>query len=272
MYLEYWKLKEMPFENTPDPRFLYLSPQHKEGLMRLVYVIKAQKGAGLLTGMYGCGKTVLVKELLNQLEKDKYLIVYINNPMLTMAELMISIGKELGISDFSSSPSSPILMNLVYDSIKNKLLEYAHLAKEVVIIIDEAHLVTNRWILESIRLLLNFQFREKFLLTLLLVGQQELRVTIDENQSLAQRISIGYHLGPLPREEMDKYILHRLEVAQHAQPIFTDKAIDVIYAHAGGIPRAINRLCDMCLFTGWVKNTQNVDQATAQEAIETLGI
>jgi len=271
MYEEYWNLNECPFENTPDPRFLYYSPQHKEGLSRLLYIVERRKGAGMLTGVFGCGKTVLGQALFNALNKNIYQIAFINNPHLKSVELLRAIARQLGAEDL---PKKITEMSTDYflEVIDNILTNNVKDGKETLVIIDEAHVIDDMDAFEELRLLLNFQLENRFLLTLLLMGQPELRERVRKNKQLAQRIAMGYHLEPLSQKETGIYITHRLEVAGGKISIFTKQALKPIYDNSGGIPRRINQICDTCLITGFQYGAKIIDEKIVNEAVETLGV
>ena len=271
MYEEYWGLSEMPFENTPDPRFLYYSPQHEEGLSRLLYVVERRKGAGMLTGIFGCGKTVIGQALFNALNKNIYQIAFINNPHLKSVELLRAIARQLGaeklpekITEMSTDHFLEVIGNILVNNVKD--------GKETLVIIDEAHVIDDMEVFEELRLILNFQFENRFLLTLLLMGQPELREKIRKNKQLAQRIAVGYHLEPLSKKEIGGYIAHRLEVAGRKRFIFTEQTLKPIYENSGGIPRRINQICDMSLITGLNYEAKIIDEKIVNEAVESIGV
>ncbi len=271
MYEEYWGLSEMPFENTPDPRFLYYSPQYEEGLSRLLYVVERRKGAGMLTGVFGCGKTVLGQALFNALNKNIYQIAFVNNPHLKSVELLRAIARQLGAENLPEKITEMSTDHFL-QVIGNILLNNAKDGKETLVIIDEAHVIDDIDVFEELRLLLNFQVENRFLLTLLLMGQPELRERIRKNKQLTQRIAMGYHLAPLSQDETWVYITHRLEVTGGRRSIFTEQAIEPVYDNSGGIPRRINQICDMSLVTGFAKRADKVDEGIVQEAVASLGV
>lgn len=264
MYEEYWGLTEKPFLNTPDPRFLYYSAQHEEVLSRLLYAIQEGVGAALLTGVFGCGKTVIAYVVLKELSGEKYKTALISNPRLDETDLLRMIAHHLGTIE------PPVRKTDVLNNIQDILLNNARNGKGSVIIIDEAHSIDSDSVFEEIRLLLNFQLENKFLLTLLLMGQPELKQKVDKNIQLEQRISIKCHLEGLNAEGTKNYIYHRLEVANLKEPIFTKEAISSIHKHAGGIPRRINRLCDLCLLAGFAKKVKKIDEDIVKEEIKGL--
>lgn len=264
MYLQYWKLKEKPFENTPDPRFLYHSPQHEEGFSRLIYVVREGKGAGLLTGTYGCGKTLLGHSLMKELESDIYRVAFLTNPRLDDIEMLRMILHLLGSSDVPTRKADVLmaLEQIFYSNLRE--------GRKTVITIDEAHTIEDNSIFEELRLLLNFQTDSQFLLTLLLLGQPELKSKIESNKQFNQRIAMRYHLEGLNPEETASYVHHRLLIAGTKSQIFDEEAITMIFARSGGIPRRINQICDMSLLTGMTRKSQSIDESVIREAVESL--
>ncbi len=264
MYTQYWGLQRKPFDNTPDPEFLYYSSQHEEALARLLYAIKERKGLAVLSGVFGCGKTVLGQVLLRELSEDRYRIGFINYPLFSHVEFLLAIVRSLGSYDLPTKKTE-VLVNFVLDNLNNILLNNARDGKDSVIIIDEAHAIEDSQIFESLRLLLNFQLPDRFLLTLVLSGQPELREKLEFHKQLAQRIAIKCHLTNLDLKDSIGYIIHRLKVAGREEPIFTKEAMEAIYEHTSGIPRRINRLCDMCLLSGFAKNLSQINESVILE-------
>lgn len=264
MYKTYWNLEEMPFENTPDPRFLYRSPQHEETLARMLYAIQYRKGGALITGVFGCGKTLLVQALLDEISQERYKTAIINNPQLEYVELLRAIVRSLKTIELPQKKtelSADYLLEILGQILQNNMRD----GKETVIIIDEAHIIQDEHVFEELRMLLNFQLRERFLLTLLLLGQPELKQKIEDNKQLEQRIAIKYHLDVLVLENTKRYIQHRLTVAGQTKQIFTDGAIRLIQEHSGGIPRRINHICDLCLLSGFSKKASLIDEEIVRQ-------
>ncbi len=271
MYTQYWGLQKKPFDNTPDPDFLYRSSQHEEALARLLYAIQERKGLAVLTGVFGCGKTVLGQELLKELNEDRYRISFINYPLLSHEEFLLAIAKSLG-ADNLPTKKSEVLINFVLDSLNGILLNNARDGKDSVIFIDEAHVIGDSQIFESLRLLLNFQLPDRFLLTLILSGQPELREKLEINKQFSQRIAIKCHLTNLDLKNTVDYIVHRLKIAGRDEPVFTKEAMRSIYENTSGIPRRINRLCDLCLLAGFAKGLNLIDEAIVSEETKDLGV
>jgi type II secretory pathway predicted ATPase ExeA len=269
MYEKYWGLTEKPFENTPDPRFLYYSKEHEEGLSRLLYAVGEGKGVAMLTGVFGCGKTLLGRALLKELDRDVYRTAFIANPYLSYEELLMHIVYNLGGKDLPNRKTE-VLVNVVLERLSEILYNNMRDGKKTVIIIDEAHVIRDRQVWEELRLILNFQLEDRFLLTLLLLGQPELKELIDSNKQFVQRIAIKCHLESLNEEETKRYILHRLSVAGREQLIFTDEAYEIIYKKSSGIPRRINHICDLALFSGFGKELSIIGEDVIKDVSKDL--
>jgi type II secretory pathway predicted ATPase ExeA len=260
MYLEYWGLHTKPFQNTADPRFLCLSEQHQEALIRLKYAVQEFRACALLTGVFGSGKTLLAQALMDGLTRDQFNAAFIFNPQLSPVELLREIIYHLGVHDRIPEQKTDILHRLT-----EILTDNDNEGRHTVIIIDEAHLIEDRLILEELRLLMNFQKRDKFLITLILVGQPELREKINQLKAFEQRISIRFHLKGLKPEETKIYILHRLKVAGAGREIFEESTFHQIYESSGGLPRRINQICDLALLTGFGMKAPLINEALVRE-------
>jgi general secretion pathway protein A len=256
MYTDYWKLTIKPFENSPDPRFLYHSAQHDEALMRLLYSIQSSKGAALLTGEYGCGKTLLMHTIVSELSSGQFNIAYLTNPRWSATELIQEILYQLEIT-----PEGTKRIEMLH-SLNDSLFESVRAGKHTIIIVDEAQIIGDYETFEELRLLLNFQLNDRFLLTLFLVGQPELNDIVKKIPQLNQRIAIRYHLQRFTYEETKAYILYRLSVAGRSTPIYTEEAYKEIYNHTQGTPRNINNICDLSLVIGFGKHLENIDADT----------
>lgn len=264
MYATYWGLTEKPFENTPDPRFLYASPEHEEGLTRLLYGVRERKGAVMLTGVFGCGKTLLGYTLFRELEKDIYNTAFVINPRMDELDLLRFITHELGGKEMPAKKADVLVL------LKEILTNNVRDGKESVILIDEAQTIENPMVFEEIRLLLNFQLAERFLVTVILLGQPELAELIKSNKQLSQRIAIRYHLEPFHAEETKGYVTHRLAVAGRSTPVFDAEALSLLHLRSGGIPRRINQIADMALFVGCSQDKKIIDKALLEESIQGL--
>lgn len=262
MYCAHWQLKEPPFENVPDSRFVYLSTHHEEALMRLVYTVTGRKGACLLTGEVGCGKTTISCLLREKLRDKSYQIAMVNNPNLQTTELLREILTLLNVDVDAKADK----LNLLH-SLRQKLLDNLHRGIDSIIIIDEAHLIRTEESFEELRLLLNHHLDNRFLLTLILAGQPELKDQIRKIPQLSQRIPIRYHLQPFNFVDTCKYIQFRMHQAGGRPKIFTAGAAKKIFSGSDGIPRRINTICDLSLLSGFIDRSIKIDEAMINKVI-----
>ncbi|MBI5025317.1 MAG: AAA family ATPase [Nitrospirae bacterium] len=266
MYETFYGLKRKPFTRTPDPRFLFYSKAHEEALARLQHGVE-EKDMMLLTGDVGCGKTTLSRALMNSLN-EQYRIISIVNPRLTPSQFLRTIARRLDIE------SSQVFKNDVIEAIYEKVYDDYKRGITPVIIIDEAHLIPYKETFEEIRLLTNFQLDESNLLSLILIGQPDLRKRLEQRSylSLRQRISLRYNLGPLNAEEVKEYLSHRLRIAGRTDPVFTDAAIAAIYRHSRGIPRNINNIASYSLLVGFEKEMQLIPVEIIYDISHEMGL
>ena len=267
MYATHWNFNEKPFENTPDPRFMYYSKQHLEAVTRLLYAVSEKKSAAILTGEYGSGKTVISRIVANRLirEEKHYNVALIVNPAITSLEILKEVLYQLGGEATREDQKIDVLHRL-NDRLYRNMSEGRH----TVIIIDEAQTIKERQVFEEIRLLLNFQSDDRFLLTLLLLGQPELKEKVAVIPQLEQRFAVKYHLTNLNLEETINYIEHRLKTAKKVDRIFTDSAYEIIYEASEGIPRKINNICDISLMSGFTKKLDKIDANIIRAVAEDL--
>lgn len=265
MYEAYYGLKMKPFSKTPDPRFLYMSKAHAEALARLQYGVE-EKEFMLLTGEIGSGKTTLSRALIDSLNSF-HQIVLIINPRLSPASLLKIIA--LGINVDKPSRSKNDILEDIYDSLYNLYKE----GKVPVIIIDEAQLIPGKETFEELRLLTNFQLDDTNLLSLVIIGQPDLRKRLEGKayQSLRQRIGLLYHLGGLNEDEVSAYISHRIAVAGREERIFSGDAIRSVHRHSGGIPRKINNICSYALLEGFGRGVNLIDEEIVEDVSYELG-
>lgn len=253
VYEQYWGLKAPPFQNVPDPIFFFLSARHREGLARLLYAIRHNKGAALLVGDVGCGKTTLSRALILQLAEDKYDVGLITNPSLRGNDFLEEIDLQLGIRPACNSKAA------ILRALNDRLLANVRDGKDTVLIVDEAHSIRDPDVFEELRMLLNFQLNDRFLLTLILMAQPEINEIIGRIKQLEQRIAIRYSLAPLEQAETGPYITYRLQKAGAKRALFSEEALQNVWQLTQGVPRRINTLCDLCLLEGYASRTQTVD-------------
>ena len=263
MYLEYWGLTKFPFENVADPYFFYLSESHEEALSRLLYGSRMRKGGVMLTGDIGCGKTMVSKVYTNKLMEEGYGVILLTNPPLGPVEFLQEILYQMGVEKLPDSRTKLLqLLNkhMVYNMEQNK---------ETIVIIDEAQIL-NEETFEEARLLLNFQNKDRFFLTLVLIGQNELKAKISHLAQLYQRIAIRYHLRPFHFLDTAKYILFREKKAGLTKNIFTTEAIKQVYEYSQGVPRKVNSVCDLSLLVAFNKKRKVIDSGMIKSVVDDL--
>jgi len=241
MYEQYFGLDSKPFTITPDPRYLFMSDRHTEGLAHLLYGVTDSGGFIQLTGEVGTGKTTLIRALLEQLPK-KIEIALIMHTQISAREFLLEICNELKVKIVGTNVID--IVNLL----NQYLLEQYSNGRRVILLVDEAQNLSTE-VLEQLRLLTNLETAQKKLLQIILIGQPELRDVLAKNKlsNLAQRITARYHLEPLSRLETALYIDHRLKISGATTQIFDKKAKNEIFKFSSGIPRLINVICDRAL-------------------------
>ena len=267
MYDKYFGLSDKPFSIAPDPRYLFMSDQHREALAHLVYGVGEGGGFVMLTGEVGTGKTTVCRCLLEQIPVTTR-IAFILNPKLSATELLATACDELAIS----YPDKPTLKQL-NDALNGFLLRSHAAGLKIVLMIDEAQNLSAE-ILEQIRLLTNLETNKEKLLQIILIGQPELKDMLAKHElrQLAQRITARFHLRPLTVGECESYILHRLEVSGFNDSLFDNKAIQELYKRTGGIPRLINIICDRAMLGAYAKNRKQIGaNVVKQAANEVMG-
>jgi type II secretory pathway predicted ATPase ExeA len=261
MYAEYYGLAEKAFVKTPDPRFLFLNEVYEEALERLLYAVEEMELA-LLTGEVGSGKTLLTRALVDRLG-DRYEVGMILNPRLSPRQFLRTTARDLGV------PNPSFHTNDVLDQIHERLLALDEKGRAAVVIVDEAHLIPGKPTFEEIRLLTNFQLDDRNLITVVLVGQPELRERLRHRtyRALTQRLGAEFHLTPLTLEDACEYVRHRLKIAGSTRQLFDDEALAVLHEASGGIPRVLNHLASQALIEGMARGVEQVDAAIARAAM-----
>lgn len=260
MYEAYWGLSQSPFRNVPDPAFFCPLPAHQDALERLLYAVQYGKGGVVITGEAGCGKSTLSRVFLLKLDEEKYDVGLIINPSLPPDELLYEIALQLDLSPASSQRVA------LFRALSEHLLTNAEEGRATVLIIDEAHLIRDEAVFEDLRMLLNLQANDRYLLSLVLIGLPILRTTLDGLDAFSQRMAFRLSLEPPNEEETAQYIDFRLKKAGATKRIFTEDAIRAIYKESGGIPRNVNKICDICLYEGQRRKAQEVSASLVRVA------
>jgi general secretion pathway protein A len=263
--LEFYGLKQAPFDLVPNPRFLFHSGKHREALNHLLYGIRERKGFVQLTGEVGAGKTTLCRAMLEQLN-GQFSTALILNPVLNSTELMKLIATEFGLSIQGCDRLDTVA------AISEFLVKQTERGRESVLIIDEAQNLTED-LLEQIRLLSNIETDDRKLLQIVLLGQPELRERLNSPRlkQLRQRITVRYHLASLTRTEMAQYIQHRLELAgAMGVPYFSKPALWRVFRYSRGTPRLINAICDKALLAGFIEQSDRITYRMVARAVREL--
>ena len=269
MYKDYYKLDSEPFNITPDPKFLYMTPRHRDALNHLLYGVRQRKGFICLTGEVGAGKTTLCRALLNELG-PQYHTALILNPMLTGTQLLRAIVQEFSIASKRTD-------RLGYLTLLNKhLLALNSVGHEAVLIIDEAQDMPDDT-LELTRLLSNLETDSHKLLQIVLLGQEELRTKLAKPafRQLAQRITVRFHLGRMTAKDTEAYIRHRLAIAggmdqQSPSVQFDSGAIREVFRFSRGTPRLINAVSDKAMLAGFAYGSPKINRRMVRIAIKEL--
>lgn len=267
MYKEFFGLEDTPFTLTPDPRFIVFTPSYNEVLASLYYGLENAKGLVVLTGEVGTGKTTALRWILRRLDSS-VLAAYVFNPRLSIDEFYHHVTQMLGIKDWSNKAELLQVMG--------KVLEERHRrGLRTVLIIDEAHELSE-YVLEEIRLLMNFESDNAKHLQIVLTGQPELREKLNQPnlRQLKQRVALRCKMHALPTtDEVERYITERLLIAGSEQPnIFTPGAIDFIYQCSEGIPRQINNLCDNAMLAAYAAGEQIISRQIIEEVADNLDL
>jgi general secretion pathway protein A len=268
MYEAYFGLKENPFTLSPDPRYLYLSPQHREALNCLIYGIGEKKGFIVVTGGIGAGKTTLCRALLADMD-GMTASALIFNPALSDMELLKTINQEFGIRIVGRGTRKRYI-----DALNTFLLQNFAAGKNAVLIIDEAQNLSHS-VLEQIRMISNLETVREKLIQIILLGQPELRrlLALPSLRQLNERITVRYDLKPLAREDVRHYIEHRLATAgaDKGSSSFTAGSYDLIYYLSRGIPRRINAICDRALLIAYGRDLRTIDRRLVRAAVRDIG-
>lgn len=262
MYEAFYGLKEKPFSIQPDPDFLFFSKRHSLAFTMLQYGIQNRAGFSVICGDIGCGKTTLIRHLLNALGPELTVgLVYNTHP--DIADLLEWVMLAFGLPSEGLSPVAR------YDSFQRFLISEYGAGRRVLLIVDEAQNL-NAGALESLRMLSNINADKDQLLQVILVGQPQLRDVLQQPalQQFSQRVAVDFFIPPLATDEVSRYVVHRLRVAGREKPLFSNEALALIAQASKGIPRRINILCDLTLVYGFGSDVQTIDAALVDEVLD----
>jgi general secretion pathway protein A len=265
MYLELFKLHELPFRLSPDPQFLYLSKQHARAKAYMESTIWFTDGFVVITGEIGAGKTTLIETFLHELQTD-VMVAQINQTQLTPTAFLQTVLVQFGFSPFNMKKPE------VLATLNQFLMEQHDAGRKVLLIVDEAQNLSYR-VLEEIRMLSGVETAKEKALRIILAGQPELNEKLNSPElvQLTQRVRLRFHLTALTKAETMAYIDHRLEVAgAEGRRIFAEETYPIIYKYTGGVPRLINTLCDTCMMAAFGRDQDSVTMADLDAAIREL--
>lgn len=269
MYEHYWQLDSNPFENDADPNAFFRSETHQSSLLKLRYLIENRKGVGVMVGGSGLGKSYLVRILERQLDESIGPFVHLVFPQLSAAELLACVAIELGAPQQSVGSDEAGLDRTVRE-IESLLKRHCEQDRHPVIIVDEAHLIDDVQVFQALRLLLNFQRNQRHAFSLIFVGQRELLQTIRRVGQLEERLSVKCLVRPLTADETAAYVLRRMTAAGAQREIFAASAMRPLFELSAGIPRRINRLCDMALLVGFADESPVITPEQIEAVAEEL--
>jgi general secretion pathway protein A len=265
MYLELFKLHELPFRLTPDPAFLYLSKHHARAKAYMESTIWFTDGFVVITGEIGSGKTTLIETFLKELEKD-VVVAQINQTQVSALEFLQSVLVQFGFQPFRMKKAELLA------TLNAFLVEQYANGRRVLLIVDEAQNLSNK-VLEEIRLLSGVETTKEKVLRIILAGQPELNDKLNSPLmvQLAQRIRLRFHLTALSKSDTAAYIQHRLEVAgSQGRQIFDPETFPLVFRYSGGIPRLINTLCDTAMMAAYAQDRDAVMVEDVRAAVEEL--
>jgi type II secretory pathway predicted ATPase ExeA len=261
MYERFYKFHTHPFALTPDPAFLFRSRQHDMALTLMEYGLESRAIFGLLTGAIGTGKTTLLRHLLNSIGPD-LTVGLISNTHSSFESI-----HPWAVSAFSIVPTDSSETAL-YEALITFFEDQHKLGRRSVLVVDEAQNLP-LGVLEQLRLLSNVNSNRNLLLQVMLVGQPELRLTLQRPEllQLAQRISADYHLNSLREPETVAYVQHRIRAGGGDPALFAPEALELVHVQTSGVPRLINQLCDMALVYGYAVKQTTIDAALVAEVL-----
>ena len=265
MYLETFKLRELPFRLSPDPQFLYLSRAHARAKSYMESTIWFTDGFVIITGEIGSGKTTLIESFLRQLDSD-VVVAQISQTQVSAVEFLQSVLVQFGFSPFKMKKAELIA------TLNSFLIEQYAAGRKVLLIIDEAQNLSLK-VLEEIRLLSGIESTKEKVLRIILAGQPDLNEKLDSPElvQLAQRVRLRFHLGALSKDDLRSYVVHRLEIAgANGRAIFAEETFAEIYKFTGGVPRLVNTLCDTAMMAAYGEDRDQVTLREIQSALTEL--
>ncbi len=268
MYQDYWKLEKKPFGNSTSAVSYYPSDAHQGAALKLRYCVENRRGAAVLAGAAGLGKSLLIETLFRQIPDGYTPQVKVVFPQMAPDQLLAYLADEIAGTDTTAAARTA---DACVRRIRNQLNKNTRSGSHAIVVVDEAHLLRDQGAHEMLRLLLNFETDGELDLTLILVGQPQLLAHVERMPGLDERIGVKCLLRPFSADETASYVSHRLTAAGSNRDLFTDGALRTLHELSLGIPRRINRLCDLTLLIGFAEGQSEITvddvRAVAQEMV-----
>jgi len=266
MYQEYFKLNNLPFENSPDPEFFFMGYRYREILALMIHGVVSRKGLICISGPIGSGKTTLATVLTGYLPADA-IVINMTHPKASPGEMRTYLARQLGVVEF---PDTPLLQT---ETIRQELIKFDNADRHCVLIIDESQYMSDA-LMQEIVVLTNLETPQRKLIQILMLGQKEFIAKLNrpELRQLKHRIFVTRTLTAMDAEQTFQYISYRLQIADGDPDIFSEDALEQIFKYSGGIPRLINRLCDAALLGAFTSRKQGVEEEDVRNANIDLGM
>jgi general secretion pathway protein A len=267
MYCDFFGFSEKPFTITPNPRYIYLSSNHREAFVRLLYGIDNNLGFIVMTGEVGTGKTTVLRTLLTKLDPERYCSALIFNPCVSLEQLLENVCREFDIQRTAQGNCSHL------ELLNSFLIDQHAVGRIVVLVIDEAQNLAPE-VLEQLRMISNLETEQDKLIQIILAGQPELNDVLARNdlRQLNQRVAVRCNLTPMNFRDAAEYISHRLKISGCRIPrLFSQAAVKRIYRFSHGIPRLINIVCEQALVLAWTRESTVITSAIAGKVIRDVG-
>lgn len=257
MYEDYWQLSAKPFEPTVGEAAYFPSESHEGAMLKLRYAVDQRRGAAALAGPSGVGKSLLISRLLDDLGDGHSPVVWLRFPQMSPRDLLCCLADGLG----ALPPDEPRrTTDEALGRIERFLAAGAADGRQAVVVIEEAHLLEDAGLLETVRLLLNLATTPSPRMTLLLIGQMGLLTSVGRAPGLDERIAVKSLLRTFVQSETAQYMAHRLEAADAVREVFTPAAVQAVHELTNGVPRQIDRLCDLALLVGFAEQLTEIDE------------
>jgi len=264
-YCEYWGLAEAPFRNTADVRYYFPARGHDRVLDRLLFAARQGLGLALLTGTFGCGKSLLARMVLNNVAGSPLHGIFFANAPIDELGFYVALLTRLGVEDALHADLSNTQLGLLQLAVHEELDRRFEAGARTVIIIDDAHLVSDEGVFRAMKGLLNYQMNGRFVATVIAVGQEGLDESIRSRGDLERKVELRTSVGLLSPEETSSYVFHRLKIAGSTRELFTDGSLRAVFDLTGGLPFAVNRFCELALLAGAAAGCSVVDEGLIED-------